>query len=191
MVIHRPASTSVKTEMTPATAKKMSGRQISTGERVFIAFSSVSNNATRNGNRQLPSIDNITANSDPFTVKERATIVCRRQGLILLVTRERSRWSLPGGTIRRTESPLEAARRELAEETTLDVEALSYLFQFGGLSKRHHVFLVDLPPDADPKAGNEIAHCHWFPPGRVASLITSVPTRGIIEPIIRHKNVTI
>lgn len=100
--------------------------------------------------------------------------MCRREDHILLVTRARSRWSLPGGTIRHTESPLEAARRDLAEETTLEVDGLSFLFLFGGLSKRHHVFLVDLPPGAEPRASNEIAHCHWLPPGRVASLITSV-----------------
>ncbi|WP_429492035.1 NUDIX hydrolase [Paraburkholderia sp. RAU6.4a] len=124
-------------------------------------------------------------------VKDRATIVCRQQDHILLVTRGMSRWSLPGGTIRRTESPMEAAKRELVEETALDVDGLTYLFEFGGLTKRHHVFFVDLPEDAEPQASNEIARCHWFRPKRVSSLITSVPTRGIVELIFRHNTVTI
>lgn len=102
-----------------------------------------------------------------------------------------SRWSLPGGTIRRTVSPIEAAKRELAEETALNVDDLTYLFQFGGLTKRHHVFFVDLPEDASAHASNEIARCQWFRPKRVSSLITSVPTRGIVELIFRHKTVTI
>lgn len=120
-------------------------------------------------------------------MKERATIVCRRRDKILLVTRERSRWSLPGGTIRRSESPLEAAKRELEEETTLLVEGLTYLFEFGGFSKRHHVYLVDLPHGAAPEAANEILRCRWFRPEQVSTLMTSVPTRGIVELMLRHK----
>ncbi|WP_258187832.1 NUDIX domain-containing protein [Trinickia symbiotica] len=52
-------------------------------------------------------------------MKDRATIVCWGEGKILLVARARSRWSLRGGIIRRAEPPIEAARRELEEETSL------------------------------------------------------------------------
>jgi NUDIX domain len=45
-------------------------------------------------------------------MKARATIICSRDGKVLLVARTRSRWSLPGGTIKPSESPLDAARRE-------------------------------------------------------------------------------
>lgn len=120
-------------------------------------------------------------------MKERATIVCRRREKILLVTRERSRWSLPGGTIRRSESPLEAARRELEEETTLAVDGFTYLFAFGGFSKRHHVYLVDLPHGVVPEAANEILRCRWFRPEQISTLMTSVPTRGIVELMLRHE----
>jgi 8-oxo-dGTP diphosphatase len=124
-------------------------------------------------------------------MKERATIVCRQHDKILLVTRGRSRWSLPGGTIRRSESPIEAARRELIEETTLAVDGFTFLFEFGGLTKRHHVFLVDLPPDLTPAASNEISRCRWIRPEQVSNVITSVPTREIVRLLISHKNVTI
>ncbi|OLL27329.1 hypothetical protein BTH42_33350 [Burkholderia sp. SRS-W-2-2016] len=45
-------------------------------------------------------------------MKERATIVCWQGGRVLLVERGRSRWSSPGGTVRREESPADAAIRE-------------------------------------------------------------------------------
>jgi 8-oxo-dGTP diphosphatase len=124
-------------------------------------------------------------------MKERATIVCRRRDKILLVTRGRSHWALPGGTIQRAESSLEAARRELEEETALAVERFAYLFQFGGLCKRHHVFFVDLPDEAAPEPRNEILRCRWFRPKQISTLMTSVPTRQITELIFRHESVAI
>ncbi|MGF6764128.1 8-oxo-dGTP diphosphatase [Paraburkholderia sp. GAS33] len=124
-------------------------------------------------------------------MKERATVVCRQHDKILLVTRGRSRWSLPGGTIRRSESPVEAARRELLEETALGIDGFSFLFQFGGLTKRHHVFLVDLPTNLTPAASNEISRCRWIRPKQVSNVITSVPTREIVRLLVSHKNVTI
>ncbi|MGF6643049.1 8-oxo-dGTP diphosphatase [Paraburkholderia sp. GAS82] len=126
-----------------------------------------------------------------MTMKERATVVCRQHDKILLVTRGRSRWSLPGGTIRRSESPVEAARRELLEETALGIDDFSFLFQFGGLTKRHHVFLVDLPTNLTPAASNEISRCRWIRPKQVSNVVTSVPTREIVRLLVSHKNVTI
>lgn len=95
---------------------------------------------------------------------------------------------MPGGTIKRSESPLDAARRELEEETSLVGAEFTYLFQFGGLSKRHLVFYVDLPHDATPEPRNEISRCRWFSPTKIATLITSIPTREIVNLFCTHKN---
>jgi 8-oxo-dGTP diphosphatase len=121
-------------------------------------------------------------------MKARATIICSRDGKVLLVARARSRWSLPGGTIKRSESPLDAARRELEEETSLVGTDVTYLFQFGGLSKRHLVFFVDLPQDASPEPRNEISRCRWFSPTKISTLVTSIPTREIVALFLKHEN---
>ncbi|MFM0003726.1 NUDIX domain-containing protein [Paraburkholderia dipogonis] len=121
-------------------------------------------------------------------MKDRSTIICCREGKILLVARERSRWSLPGGTRKRLESPLEAAQRELEEETSLVRMELTSLFQFGGLSKRHHVFRADIPRDASPEARNEISRCRWFNPGKISTLVASIPTREIVNLFRAHEN---
>jgi 8-oxo-dGTP diphosphatase len=95
---------------------------------------------------------------------------------------------LPGGTIKRSESPLDAARRELEEETSLVGAEFTYLFQFGGLSKQHLVFFVNLPQDASPEPRNEISRCRWFSPTKISTLITSIPTREIVDLFLTHEN---
>jgi 8-oxo-dGTP diphosphatase len=119
-------------------------------------------------------------------MKDRATVLCARDDRILLVARERSRWALPGGRIRRDEAPHEAARRELEEETTLVVDELTYLFQFSGFNTLHHVFFAGVALHATVLPSNEIARCRWFAPVKIATLSASVPTRGIVELFFRH-----
>ncbi len=77
--------------------------------------------------------------------------------------------------------------RELNEETTLEGYELGYLFQFGGLNKRHHVFFSVLHDDARPAPSNEILRCRWFRPQKISTLITSVPTREIVNLLFAHE----
>ncbi|WP_343054515.1 NUDIX domain-containing protein [Pararobbsia alpina] len=68
------------------------------------------------------------------------------------------------------ETPLGACRRELTEETSINPLRLHYLFQFGGLAKRHYVFSADLAQDALAEPCNEIASLPSVPSGRDRSL---------------------
>lgn len=117
-------------------------------------------------------------------MKNRATVLCIRDNRILLVARARARWALPGGRIRRDETPANAARRELEEETGLAATDVIYLFQFGGLSTHHHVFLAEVPVHVEPEPMNEIARCRWFAHTKIATLSASVPTRGIVNLVV-------
>ena len=119
-------------------------------------------------------------------MKDRATVLCVRDNRILLVARQRSRWALPGGRIRRGEAPHEAALRELEEETTLVAEELMYLFQFSGFNTLHNVFFADVAQHTTAQPTNEIAKCRWFAPIKIATLSASVPTRGIVELFFQH-----
>jgi len=119
-------------------------------------------------------------------MKDRATVLCVRDNRVLLVARLRSRWALPGGRIRREETPYEAALRELEEETTLTATQLGYLFQFSGFNTLHHVFFADVGYHSTAQPSNEIARCKWFAPVKIGTLSTSVPTREIVELFLRQ-----
>jgi 8-oxo-dGTP diphosphatase len=221
-VIQTIAITSVGRDRAHAATNIAKGKQIVSGERVFILLSPPHNGSYRfrleyfgSTNRSdfvsfaspdadhhpaeysapwalngISKSDSHPRNADAYTesMKDRSTVVCVRNGKILLVARARLRWSLPGGTIRKSESALDAASRELEEETSLAGMELTYLFQFGGLSKRHHVFRADIPHDAFPEARNEILRCHWFNSRKISTLVTSIPTREIVDLYCTHEN---
>ncbi|MGU7811107.1 NUDIX hydrolase [Burkholderia sp. AW49-1] len=125
--------------------------------------------------------------SSAVLIKERATVVCYREEQVLLVARVSSRWALPGGTIKRSETPLEAAHRELLEETGIIGQNLVYSMQFTGLAKVHHVFFAEVGPEHTAQASNEIEKCKWFRIDNVDALRASIPTKRIVELVYRHE----
>jgi len=48
-----------------------------------------------------------------------STVICLQEGKILLVRKDAPEWSLPGGKIDPGEGHVDAAKRELKEETSL------------------------------------------------------------------------
>lgn len=102
-------------------------------------------------------------------------VICRG-GDVLLVRHTygpRRRWELPGGAVKRWEEPLEAARREAAEELGVDIEHWTAL---GALPARLYrrrdtlfcfrVRVDDLQLDID---AGEIAEAKWFAHDRLPS----------------------
>ncbi|AOK07318.1 NUDIX domain-containing protein [Burkholderia sp. AU19243] len=128
-----------------------------------------------------------TLETGTVSIKERATVVCFRDEQVLLVARASSRWALPGGTIKRSETPLDAAHRELEEETGITGQALVYSMHFTGLAKVHHVFFAEVGPDHTPQASNEIDKCKWFRIDSVEKLRASIPTKRIVELVYEHE----
>ncbi|RDK02727.1 NUDIX hydrolase [Paraburkholderia lacunae] len=114
-------------------------------------------------------------------MKQRATVVCRQGTRVLLVGREQSRWSLPGGRPEVGETLEDAALRELFEETCLRAAALKFMFEFAGAHTRHHVFVAEVAQGQFPVPSNEIAHCWWAKVTDVPKLATSVSTKGIVS----------
>lgn len=83
----------------------------------------------------------------------------------------RGRWALPGGFVGIDEDLERAARRELAEETSVSADAvrLEQLATYGAPRRdpRHRTisvaWLAVLPRPAAPEAGSDAAHAAWRP----------------------------
>lgn len=93
--------------------------------------------------------------------KARATIICLRSGKVLLVRKKGGKWQFPGGAIEAGEQPVEAAARELKEETRIRSLGLLQLCILEVGSVIHHIFTTQLDDAADAVADNEIVACKW------------------------------
>jgi ADP-ribose pyrophosphatase len=87
-------------------------------------------------------------------------------------------WEIPAGRLEPGESPLIAAKRELAEETGFRARRWSRLIRYyaspGFLAERMEIFLAeDLTHGATNLDPDEIIHYRFFPLSKVLSMIAS------------------
>lgn len=117
-------------------------------------------------------------------------VVADSEGRLLLIRRGREPgaglWSIPGGKVEPGESLAEATRREVLEETALDVVVGEYVGTVERPAPGGDVFVIHdyrAAPSAgtDPAAvaaGDDAADVGWFTPPQVRALDT-VP--GLLE----------
>jgi len=104
-------------------------------------------------------------------------VIERADGRVLLVGQTyRARWGLPGGLLKRRETPAAAARREVAEEVGLDVELLGEptVVVEARMQRIDIIFRARPAAGADPDQIHpgtaEIATWGWFDPDRLPEL---------------------
>lgn len=114
-------------------------------------------------------------------MKERATLICRREDRILYVRKAKSRWNLPGGKIEKDESPAAAAVRELREETGLQVVDLVFLGAYESDDTLHHLFEARIADSAVATPQNEIAECRWQNRQQLGELRLTANAQAIVK----------
>lgn len=119
-------------------------------------------------------------------MKERATVICKRDGRILYVRKPKSKWALPGGKIEMGETPEQAAVRELREETGLQNLDLVYLNEYEKDDVTHYIFMAIISSSAKPEPQNEIAACKWSSVKNVSDLNVSAATKSIVKSFARQ-----
>jgi len=96
---------------------------------------------------------------------------------ILLVKRGyppgKGKWSIPGGVVEAGESLIEAAKRELLEETGLEAEPIGIIWVLNNIVKdregrvKYHYVIIDVLFDSntikgDLKPGSDAVEASWF-----------------------------
>jgi 8-oxo-dGTP diphosphatase len=108
--------------------------------------------------------------------RRRATVIAEQDGKILLVReKDANRFSLPGGGIERGESVMEAAIRELREETGLSAVKSEYLFDHEGQTQNHKVVWA-LVRGQIALQKKELSEFKWWDSRENASLLDSAKT---------------
>lgn len=101
-----------------------------------------------------------------------------RDGALLLVRRGRDPgrglWSLPGGRVEHGERLADAVRREVREETGLEVEAGELLGVYEVVGDDHHFVVLDYVAtasgDEPPRPSGDVDAARWVPLGDVERL---------------------
>ena len=119
-----------------------------------------------------------------------AGVVCLRGDTVLLVRRGRpprmGEWSLPGGRIEPGERAIDAALRELREETGVEAEITGLIDVVDGLfpeSGRHYV-LIDYAArwlSGEPVAGDDAAEARFVALNEIEALVDWPETRRVIR----------
>ena len=127
-------------------------------------------------------------------------VVCLRGDQVLLIRRGKppmlGSWSLPGGRIEPGERAVDAALRELAEETGVVAELTGLIDVVDGIfpeSGRHYV-LIDYAArwlSGEPVAGDDALEARFVPLSEVDSLINWSETRRVIAEAVRRAATTL
>lgn len=116
------------------------------------------------------------------------------QGKVLLIKRGKEpsygKWSIPGGMVKLGETLHEAVRREVFEETGLEIEPLDFVEVFERVIRdkdnriQYHYVLVDFfcrHISGEARAASDALETCWVPPEEIPKYIMTTGTADVIK----------
>lgn len=121
-------------------------------------------------------------------------VVCLKGDRVLLIRRgtepRLGEWSIPGGRIEPGERAIDAALRELKEETGVDAIVTGLLAVIDGVFPEHdrHYVMIDFSAEwtgGEPVAGDDAAEAAFHPLSAVDDIVAWEETRRVIHAAAR------
>jgi 16S rRNA (cytidine1402-2'-O)-methyltransferase len=102
-------------------------------------------------------------------------------------------WGIPGGKIKTNETSEDALRREIKEETALDVRDIRFVFSQDCINSQEfyrsaHFILLNYTCVTEREAvtlNDEAEECRWITPEAALDLPLNTPTRNLINTVLR------
>ena len=115
-------------------------------------------------------------------------IVTDSRGRILLVKGDRRGWEPPGGQVELGEDLVEALKREILEESGVEVEAVRLVGVYSnlgrperGLAEQVNFAFRCVAVGGDPCAGDECMEAGWFEPVEARRMVTAPQQSAKLE----------
>ena len=119
-------------------------------------------------------------------------VVCLKGDAVLLIRRgkppRQGAWSLPGGRIEPGERAVDAALRELREETGVEARITGLIDVVDGLFPGHHYVLIDYAArwiSGEPVAGDDALEARFVALDEIESLLDWSETVRVIREAAR------
>lgn len=147
--------------------------------------------ASQHEHQLIPNNRNSGSNqTEPIRQHSAGGVVVRADQVLLISTRNGTRWQLPKGRLEGSETPAQAAQREVEEETgvlghVLDpLDTIDFIYERRNgrtVHKRIDLFLIGYRSgserDFDP---NEVTEARWFSWGEALTTLTYDNERGVV-----------
>lgn len=117
-----------------------------------------------------------------------------KEGKILTIKRgnepSKGKWSIPGGRVELGETTCDAARREVMEECSIEVEIERVLYSVDNIIRdedgriKYHFVIIDLLAkyvSGEIKAQSDALECRWVTPQELLKLDISPMLREMLE----------
>jgi len=117
-----------------------------------------------------------------------------KEGKILMIKRaqepSKGKWSIPGGIIELGETAFEAARREVTEECSIEVEIERVLDSVDNIIRdeegriKYHYVIIDLLAryvDGEIRAQSDAEECRWVTPQELMELDITPMLRDMLK----------